>query len=239
MTRRLSNLDVLRRMTGVFWLSDSATTGTTDATAAKGTKDVTVGTGEGANFTAGDEVRIGANGDNAELAVIESIATDVLTMKLPLSRAIASGETVTKLTPVDVGATDENGVQYTPNQNLDDIEAGTQLDIYLSEPGPLVRELNFNLRDFNPENLAVVFGIDETDTDIVDPKGVTLNPDDFLSVGILPWKAECLLKGGEAVTVYWNGEIASVNGNMQFAFGTATVLPVTQRLAGSQWFLIE
>lgn len=239
MTRRLSNLDVLRRMTGVFWLSDSATTGTTDDTSAKGTRVVHLGTGEGSSFAAGDEVRIGDNGDQAEIAVVDSVASDDLTMKLPLSRAIASGETVTKLTPVDVGATDENGVQYTPNQNLEDIEAGTQLDIYLSEPGPLIREASFNLRDFNPENLAVVFGIDETDTDIVDATGITLNPDDFLSVGFLPWKAECLLKGGEAVTVYWVGEIASVNGNMQFAFGTATVLPVNQRLAGSQWFLIE
>ena len=240
MTRRLSSLDVLRRMTGVYWLSDTATTGTVDANAAKGTNDVTLGTGEGTSFTAGDEVRIGPNGDLSEICTIESIATDVLTMKRTLSRAIASGEDVTKLLAVNLGATDENGIQFTPSQSIEDIPAGTQLEVYLSEPGVLTREITFNLRDFNPENLAQAFGIDETDTTIVDTKGITLNPDDFLTVGQVPWKFEGLLKGGEAVTAYFfAADVAAVNNNMQFVFGTATVIPITLRLAGSQSFLIE
>lgn len=240
MARRLSSLDVLRKMTGVYWLKDDTGTGTTSATANKGTKDVDLGGGEGSNFTAGDEVRIGSNGPNAEICQVASIATDTLTMELPLSRNIASGEAVTELQAINLGATDEGGVNYTPTQPIEDIEAGTQLDVYLSVPGPLVRELSFNLRDFNPENLAIVFGIDESDSNIVDTKGITLNPDDFLSVGYLPWKFEGLLQGGESVTGYmFAAQVAAVNGGMQFAFRTATILPVNLRVDGSQSFLIE
>ncbi len=238
MARRLSSLDVLRKMTGVFWLDDTATTTTVNGAVSKGSQTIVLTSG--ASFAIGDEIRIGANGDNSEIVLIENLVTNTVTATLPVSRDIANGEDVMKLSAVDLGATDEGGVNYTPTQPIEDIEAGTQLDVYLSVPGPLVRELSFNLRDFNPENLAIVFGIDESDSNIVDTKGITLNPDDFLSVGYLPWKFEGLLQGGESVTGYmFAAQVAAVNGGMQFAFRTATILPVNLRVDGSQSFVIE
>lgn len=238
MARRLSNLDVLRQLLGVYWLNDTATTTTTAGTAAKGAKSLDLTDGSG--LVAGDEFRIGDNGDQSEIVVIDTIVTNTVTPKLPLARAIASGEDVTLLSAVNVGATTRDGFQFNPSQSRDDLEVGTQLDAYLSTPGALVREIGFACQDFNAENLALYFGIDETDTAIVDANGITLNPDDFLTRGFQPWKFEGLLKGGESVVWYqFAAEVGAIAQAIQIAFGTNTSLPLSMVVAGNHSVLIE
>lgn len=238
MARRLSALDVYHKMTGIFFLKDTATTTTTNGTATKGTKVIDFTSA--ASFTVGDEIRIGDNGNNAEVCVIDIIAVNTVTMKLPFSRDIANGEDVTLLEAVDLGATDENGVNLNTDQDEVTVEAGTQQNTYLFIPGNLEEGMTWNLRDFNAENIASSVGLDETDTDIVDANGVVLIPNDFISETFKPWKFEGLLEGGEAVTGYvYSAKVSNATQALQFAYGVATVIPYNLRSNGNRAFLIE
>lgn len=235
--RALSNLDRLRAFSAVFWMKDTATTGTTAQAETKGATSITLGAGEGSGFADGDEFRLGPLGGTGFQAVIDTVSTDTLNLVGTLPRAVAAGETVTKLSAVNLGATTTDGINYQPNQSIEDIEAGTQLDIYDSEPGVLTRETTFSLFGFNEENLAVFFGIDEEDTTIVSADAIVLNPDDFLSRGVIPWKSEHIRKDGVGVTHYWMAEVAAVNGGLQFAYRAETAIPITQRLTGIESYV--
>ncbi len=239
MTRRLSALDVYHRMTGIFFSNDAGTSTTTTNTAAKGTKVIDFASVAG--LAVGDVVRIGDAGSNqSEVAIIDIIAVLVVTMKLPFSRAIASGETVELLAFTDLGATDESGVNVNVAQDEVEVIAGTQQNVYLFIPGSLDVAVVFALRDFTPENLATSAGLDETDTAIVDANGVVLVPDDFASKVGVTWKFEGSLEGGEAVTGFiFSAKVVNVNQAMQFAFGNATIIPTSLRSIGNFSYLIE
>jgi hypothetical protein len=97
MARALSSQKILHKLTGIFFLKDTATTGAVETGVAKGVKTFDLGTGEGTNFAAGDEIRIGSNGDKAEICKILTVVTDAVTVELPLTRAVVATEVVTKL----------------------------------------------------------------------------------------------------------------------------------------------
>ena len=197
MTRLLSAQQVYHRMTGVFFFNDTAPTGLVATGGAKGSKTIVLTAGDVAAMTlvVGDEIRFGANGNLAEVNIVDVIAVETLTLKLPLSRTVAIGEVATKLAAVDLGVTDENGVSFETTQDETALQAGTQRQTYLFIGGSIEQQLTMALRDFNQENLAKIFGIVETDTDIVDPNGIVLNPEDFIVQGNVAWKFEGLLEG--------------------------------------------
>lgn len=242
MTRILSAQDVYHRMTGVFFFDDLAPTGLVATGGAKGTKSVTLTAGDVAamGLVDGDEIRLGPNGNTAEVNSLDGApAAEVLTLNLPLSRAIAIGEVATKLSAIDLGATDENGVSFETTQDETALASGTQRQTFLFIGGSIEQQLTMALREFNQENLAKVFGIVESDTTIVDVNGIVLNPDDFLVQSNIPWKFEGLLEGGQAVTGFvMSAKVAVVNATLQFAFGTATILPLTLRPNGVTSFAI-
>lgn len=243
MTRLLSAQQVYHRMTGVFFFDDAAPTGLVATGGAKGTKTVTLTAGDVAamSIVDGSEMRFGPNGNTAEVNIVDGPpAAEVLTLKLPLSRTIAVGEVATRLDPIDLGATDENGISFETTQDETALVAGTQRQTYLFIGGSIEQQLTMALRDFNQENLAKVFGIVESDTTIVDVNGIVLNPDDFLVQSNIPWKWEGLLEGGEAVTGFnFSAKVSTINATLQFAFGTATILPLTLRPNGAASFVIE
>ena len=243
MTRLLSAQQVYHRMTGVFFFDDTAPVGTVATGGAKGTKTIVLTAGDvvAMSLADGDEIRIGPNGNTAEVNQVDGApAVETVNLKLPLSRTVAVAEVFTKLAAVDLGATDENGISFETTQDETALAAGTQRQTYLFIGGSIEQLLTMALRDFNQENLAKIFGIVETDTAIVDPNGIVLNPEDFLVQSNIPWKWEGLLEGGEAVTGYnFSAKVATVNATLQFAFGTATILPLTLRPNGAASFLIE
>jgi hypothetical protein len=240
MARTLSSQAVFHQLTGVYRLDDSGTTGAVETGVAKGQLTFDLGTGEGASFAAGDRIRIGSNGSTAEVNEIASLATDAVTLKLPLSRAIVAAEVVTKLTAVDLGATDENGVNLETTQGETPIVAGTQKKTYLYINQNIEESLSFALRDFDKENLAASMGMDDTDTDIVGTNGVVLVLDDAVALSYQPWCFEGLLEGGTAVTAFvMSAKVASVNQTMQFVEGQATIIPFTLKSNGNRSFLFE
>lgn len=234
--RSLSSNKLWKQLTGVFRLDDSATSDSTASTAAKGAK--TVDFASAASFTAGDRVRIGANGANAEVNEIESIATNTVTFVAPFSRAIASGETVTKLTAVELGETTETGVTPVWEQSEEDIIGGTRVAVYARIPGALNKRLRFSLRDLEKENLASMVGADESDTAIVDANAVVLADADYLSLGFKPWLAEGVLLDGTAVEAFFmSAKVSSVNADMQLSTqGERGVTPFDMESNGSLAF---
>ena len=242
MARGLSAEKILHRMTGVFWLKDAAPTGTIDTGggAAKGGVSITLTAGDvvAMGLVVGDEIRIGPNGNLAEVNVIKTIAVEVLTLDIPLGRAAAVGEVVTKLVATDLGCTDENGITFATTQDETPVICGTQRQTYLFIGGNIDQALTFALRDFEVENIAKMFGIDEDDATIVDatgpPKSIMLNPDDFTNFGNAPFKFEGLLEDSTPVVFYvFSAKVAVVNGDITAVFGTATILPVNMRANGN------
>ena len=241
MARALSSQKVFHQLTGVFRMDDSATTSlVATTTPAKGSKDIDVTTAEGSSFTVGDRIRIGSNGNNAEICEIASIATDKLTVVLPLSRALVITEVITVLTAVNFGATDENGVNLETTQGETPIVAGTQKITYLFINQNLEEQLSFALRDFDAENLAASLGMSDSSSGIVDASGVTLPLDvDTVTQSYVPWIFEGLLEDSTAVTAFvFAAKVASANQTMQFVEGQATIIPFTLRSIGNRAFII-
>ncbi len=246
MTRALSPQKVLHRMTGVFFFTDAAPTGLVVTGDAKGGNTITLTAGDVAamSLVVGSEIRFGPNGATAEVNQIEAIAVEVLTLKIPLARAVAIAEVATLLIANDLGATDENGVTFATTQDETPVIAGTQRQTYLFIGGNIDQALTFALRDFDVENLAKLFGIDESDATIVDSTGpataIALNPDDFTTNSARPFKFEGLLEDNTAVTFYiFSAKVAVVNADIAATFGTATILPVNMRSNGNASVLIE
>lgn len=231
--RALSSNKVWKQLTGIFRGDDSATTTTTNGTAVKGATSIDFTSA--ASFAIGDKIRIGANGEDAEVNVIQNIVTNTVTVVAPFSRAIASGETVTKLTAVDLGAMDESGFTPTWEQSEEDIIAGDRVQVYARIPGALNKRLRFNLRDFEKENLASMIGADESDTAIVGTNAVVLADADYLSLGFKPWWAEGVLIDGTAVTaIVMSAKVSSTNAEMQLSTqGERGVSPFDMESNGS------
>jgi hypothetical protein len=242
MARTLSSQAVFHSLTGVFRLDTTATTGAVDTGggASKGAiTAISLGAGEGASFSAGDRIMIGS-GSTAEVNEIATVATDDVTPKLPWSRDIAVGETVTLLTAVDLGATDENGVSLETTQGETAIVAGTQKKTYLYINQNIEEQMTFALRDFDAENIAAAFGMSDSASGVVGTNGVVLVLDDAVTETYQPWCFEGLLEGGTAVTAFiFSAKVASVNTTMAFAEGQATVIPFTLKSNGNRSFLLE
>ena len=238
MARALSSQKVFHQLTGVYFMSDHADTSLLTDAPAIGGKVLNVTTAEGTKFSVGDICRIGSNGNLAEVNMIESIATDELTFRLPFHRALTIGEAITQLTPNDLGATDENGVNLETTQGENAIIAGTQKSTYLFIPQNVEEALTFALRDFEKENLAQSLGLDESAAGIVDSNGVVLNPNNFGALSHKPWKMEGLLEDGTAVTaIIYAAKVGSANQTLQFVHGQAAIIPFALRSIGARSFL--
>lgn len=237
MARTLSSQKVFHSLTGIYRLDDSVTTTTTAGTAAKGAITALDFT-DAASFLADDKIRVGANGNTAEILEIASISTNAVTMKLPYSRAIASGETITKLTAEDLGATDENGVNIETSQGEVAIIAGTMAGTYLHINQNVEEQFTFALRDFEKENIIASLGMDETDVGYVSTLGAVIPIGDVASQTYQPWYFTGVLEDGTVVdaTIY-SAKVAAANQTLQLVEGQAAILPFALRSNGNRSFL--
>lgn len=240
MARALSSQKILHKLTGVFFLKDTATTGAVDAIAAKGDTSFDVGTGEGASFAEGDELRIGSNGDQAEVVKVASVANDTITVELPLTRALAAAEVVTKLEAVNLGKPTEDGISPSITGSETKVSAGTQIGAYLYIPGEVEQGLSLSLRDFEKENIAVALGIDETDSTIVGTNGIAIANADIAGESSKPWKITGLLEDLTTVTWYqFAAKVAAPDVTLRMAYGFATEIPIALRCVGGFSTLFE
>jgi hypothetical protein len=230
MARSLSSNKVFHELNTWSRLDDGTSSGALDAAASKGDSTIDLGTGEGAGFEAGDIIRIGANGGTASINTVTSVATDTLTLDDPLARDYAATTVVQELSATELGALDENGVQFNVSSDETEVLAGTQKDVYLYIAGAVGATMSYTLRDFESENLAEILGIDDTTGDNVHSGGFVGPLEDVASRSFLPYMAEGVLEDATAVVVYfWAVKVAAADAAIQLAHGTPSVLQFNGR----------
>lgn len=231
MARSLSSNKVFHKLTSWGRLDDGTATGALASQASKGASTITLGSGEGSNFASGDIIRIGANGDTCSVNSITSIATDTLTLDDPLARTYAAAIAVNDLSTTDLGATDENGIQFSVTSDETEVIAGTQKDVYLFIGGAASSSLSYTLRDFDAENFAEVLGISDATGNNVHSGGFVGPLEDVGSRGFLPYVAQGTLEDATAVKVFfWAAKVAALDANIQLVYGTPTVLQFNGRV---------
>ena len=241
MARALSSQKVFHQLSGIYRMDDYAThAGTTIDTgggADKGTVDpITVVSAS--NIASNDFIRVGANGQTCEVQKI-TVSSLALTPDLPWSRDMAVGEAVQVLEDIDLGATDENGLNIETAMAETPIVAGTQKNTYLYISQAVEEQFSFALRDFEAENLAAALGLDEEDAGIVSANGVVIIPDEFGSKAFSPWKAEGLLEDATPVTaLIYSAKVVAPNQTLNLVEGQAAIIAFNMRSNGNRAFLI-
>jgi hypothetical protein len=233
MTRLNTNQEVYHDLRSVGFYNDDTATDTLNGAAAVGDVAITLNSVSG--FTAGDAIRVGANGNTADIAIIDTISGNDLNLKQPIAFVQANGAAVTELAFVDMGATSDAGVTWETSQDETPLVAGTQTGTYLYLPGAVETQFNFNLLGFNPENMAQAFGIDETGNMVTSsPEGVVLNPNAYAALGEKPWKFEGLREDGKTVIMHaYAAKIAAANVSMNMTTGTAAEVAFSLRSTGA------
>lgn len=233
MTRLNTEQEVLHDLRTVGWLDDVASTETLDAAVAAGDTTFDVQTGEGANFTAGDLWRVGAQGNGCEVVEVVSIATDTVTVLLPFAFAHLDDAAVTKLTLVDCGHTSDEGVSIETSVEETEMAVGTQRGVFLYMTGKVGQKSGFSFAGYNPENLALGLGIDETDADkVVAAVGVQINPADIGTLGSKPWKFEGFREDATTVTEILSNAKVIPDQSYSWRTGEASLLPCALRSTG-------
>jgi hypothetical protein len=241
MTRLNTNQEVVHDLRTCGFYSDSATTTTLSAAEVQGDEQIAVTSATG--FSAGDVVRVGGQGNTCDIVILDSVSGTNLNLKNKLAFDQANGAAVTLLTFTDIGATTDAGVTFETTQDETSLAAGTQKGTYLFLPGAVERQVTWAQLNFNPENLAQAFGQDEGSTGLyvkTSPESITLNPNDFASLGAKTWKFEGLREDGATVTVHeYDAKVSSVNTTMTFNTGAALEIPFTLRSTGAAHAIIE
>jgi hypothetical protein len=234
MTRLLTNQEVYHDLRTVGFYSDTGTPTTLANPAAAG--DMTVDCTSVSGFAANDVLRVGDNGNTADVGIIASISSNTVTFNQPLAFAHAAGASVTEQLFVDMGATTDAGVSFETTQDETPLAAGTQIATYLYLPGATEQQVTFNMLNFNAENLAQAFGIDETDSNYVttSPEGIVLNQNVFASMGEKPWKFEGIREDAKTVTMHvYAAKVSATNVTIPMSTGTASEIPFALRSTGA------
>ena len=242
MARALSSQKVFHQLSALYRLDDNVLA-VTDVTigAAKGSL-TTLTVADGSGIVTGDIIRVGANGDGAEVQKLALVAGDVLTPSLPWSRDIVAADAadvVKLLDATNLGATDENGINLETAMGETPIVAGTQKNTYLYINQAVEEQFSFAMRDFEAENIAMTLGLDEADTGIVSANGVVVIPDEFGSKSYCPYMAEGLLEDADpVVALIYSAKVVAPNQTLNLTEGQATILACSMRSNGNRAFLI-
>ena len=240
MARALSSQKVFHQLSALYRLDDNVLSSTDVTVGALKGSLTTITVADGSGISTGDYIRVGANGDGAEIQRV-TVATNDLTPDLPWSRDIVAADAadvVQLLDAIDLGATDENGINLETSMGETPIVAGTQKNTYLYINQAVEEQFSFALRDFEKENIALTLGLDETDTGIVNTNGVVVIPDEFGSKGFSPYMAEGLLEDATAVTaLIYSAKVVAPNQTLNLTEGQATILACSMRSNGNRAFI--
>jgi hypothetical protein len=241
MARALSSQKVFHQLSALYRLDDNVLAATDVTVGALKGSLTTITVASAAGIVTGDYIRVGANGDTAEVQKV-TVATNDITPDLPWSRDIVAADAsdvVQLLDAIDLGATDENGINLETAMGETPIVAGTQKNTYLYINQAVEEQFSFAMRDFEAENIAMTLGLDESDTGIVSANGVVIIPDEFGSKGYCPWMAEGLLEDASPVTaLIYSAKVVAPNQTLNLTEGQATILACSMRSNGNRAFLI-
>jgi hypothetical protein len=236
MTRLLTNQEVYHDLRTVGFYNDAGG-GSTTLAAGASFGDITITLAAASTFANGDVIRVGALSNTVDIAIIASGGgTTTLTLKQPIAFAQANGSAVEELAFTDMGATTDAGVSFETTQDETPLAAGTQIATYLYLPGATEQQVTFAMLNFNAENLAQAFGIDETDSNYVtsSPEGIVLNQNVFASLGVKAWKFEGIREDAKTVIMHvYAAKVSATNVTIPMSTGTASEIPFALRSTGA------
>jgi hypothetical protein len=243
MTRLNTNQEVVHDLRTVGLYGDSATSTTLADTGGVSQGGTSVELTSATNIAAGDVIRVGTQGNTCDISIVDALSGTTANLKSKLAFDHANGVAITKLTFTDIGATTDAGVTLETSQDETSLAAGTQKGTYLYLPGAVEQSASWSMLNFNPENLAQAFGQDESSTGLfvmTSPESITLNPNDFASLGEKAWKLEGLREDGATVTVHvFSAKVSSVNATITINTGAPAEIPFTLRSTGAMHKIIE
>jgi hypothetical protein len=243
MPRKNTNEEVFDRITKFGLIRDKPTAAgvgdsTLAAAATAGATTVTVQTGDGADFVQGELVRIGS-GDLIEENVVESVAVDVLTLRMPVAYAHAIGEAVRERARVNIGEPSEEGVAVRSTADLNPIRVATSFRPYKRLLRGAEYIMETAIRNFSMENLAAAAGIPESN---ISGAGTTASPyalrllDTLLATETnLTFYAKGLVVDGTTYEVQGWGVDVDPAQELQLRSGEGTPIRFSGSAKGIQW----
>jgi hypothetical protein len=231
MARKNTNEELWLEISAAGVYRDEATPGEglVDTIVAIAQKDVVLGTGEGTGFAVDDWIRVGS-GNLMEVAKIESLATDTLTMYSEIAFPHAVGAPVTSLEKVDLGAVSEDGITRDTSVERTEIRAATQASPYATLVANVNQRLSWNLLNHSNENVLMALGMDEgaihgTGTGS-DPYVIDILADDMGSViNHALWFTGALKDGTLFEIQGWSCDF-DPNQTLNYLRGQAVLLPI-------------
>lgn len=162
MPRKLNNAELWDALSEVGVGRDKASspkTSTLAAAPAAGDATFTVvsATGMVANMI----LRVG-KGSDAEIVVISSVSTNVITPKYPLEYAHNVGDDVTEQAKTVLGTIDDNGVTTDSMGQFNDILGATRRQVFGFAGGHWSPKIDFAVENLSLENIAASLGMAES-----------------------------------------------------------------------------
>lgn len=116
--------------------------------------------GEGAQFEAGDLIRVGS-GEKLEVVEVASVATDTLTVFPALVHDHAIGEAVVEQEKIDMGHVEEGGLTIENTEDTFEVRSATSAVVLLTKTTGINMRITWPNILFSAENLALAMGVPE------------------------------------------------------------------------------
>jgi hypothetical protein len=233
-----TSAEVITDVTGVGIQEDvpAGASSTINTAVAQGDRTIILAGGGGTNFTNGDKLRVGDR-PFLEGAVLETKATDTLTLENDLSDAYAVGEAVVEVVDTPIGDLTEAGITIEKGGGDQAVQSGTHQGAYTFIPSnDQDITFNFELLNMSIENWAAAMGEDSS----LRASGLGTAADPYILDVREEFYAEQLEKvwyftgarvDGELIRVEaFSGKIFSPSGSITFTQGEAASLPFTLRV---------
>lgn len=230
MTRKNTNEELWVAVSEVGVLRDGgAGTGTLAVAAANGDGTLTLGTGEGSDYAANDYIRVGS-GNLTEVWAVESVATDVVTIRGEIVFPHAIGDAHNEQVKVNLGDISEDGVTRETTSDRQEFRVATQAGIYATLLVSSGLRLSWNLVNHSLENVLASLGIPEsvlggTGT-TADPFTAPVDPDTFDTVTDESLYFAGSLEDGTTVEIRGCNAQYDANQTMTYARGNPALLPM-------------
>lgn len=160
MPRLNTNVEVIKDITVAGYISDAGGGGNSTLSAATAIGATTAVVVSATGFLAGDLVRIGT-GNQLEENIVDSIATNTLTLRSPLVYAHAIGEAAMERQKVVTGEVADSGVKISTTAAVNKLKTATTKGVYLTMYTDADYMVEWQVVNHSLENVATMHGMPE------------------------------------------------------------------------------
>ncbi len=238
MARLNTNIEVPKDITAGGYISDQSGGGSTTLTVAvtqaqaDAKTQLTVTVASATGLAAGDPIRIGT-GNLGEENIIDSIASLVLTLRMPVCYAHATGEAVVERSKVIVGEITTDGFKVTPNASYNQVKTATTKGVYVTLYTDAMYTAVMSTVNHSLENLAFAHGVGEGSTAITgalttaSPRRLVLTTSNLMALQNISMFV--IAHRGDGVTQevqVWNCDMTPT-GDRTYNTGSGVPVPIT------------